>query len=244
MILIGKKVLIGSLALFCLNFYVNLFADEGGLRPRLVDAPISAVYAPGGFDDNDNVQVVIEGIFPNSCYWAGPVKVSVNEKRIEINHEAYYVDGHCYDMLSPYTKVVDIGILKADHYSVYLPQGGVPSAILPVKKAKEKDKDDYLYAPVKKAEISLRKPYRLKLEGIFPNGAMEIDRVVVNPPVNHVIDILPIAKVDETKAKDPASVTPVSFIQNVDFPQIKESGRFLIHIRALNGLSVNLIEDF
>lgn len=244
-----KKNFLWAIALFCLTLHSVLFAEDPS-RPQLVDAPISAVYAPSGFDDNDNVQVVIEGVFPNSCYWAGPVKVAIQGKRIEIKHEAYFVDGHCYDMMSFYTKVVDIGVLKADHYAIYLPQGGVPSAHLPVKKATQNNKtgivDDYLYAPVKKAEIISRNPHLLRLEGIFPNGAMQLDRVIISAPVNHVIDILPIAKVDEAKVKDQSP--PVSFVHQVDLSSIKElgkeSGRFLIHIRALNGLSVNLIEDF
>lgn len=224
-----------------------LFAEEPG-RPQLVDAPISAVYAPSGFDDNDNVQIVIEGAFPNSCYWAGPVKVAIQGKRIEVKHEAHFVDGHCYDMVSLYMKVVDVGILKADHYEIYLSEGGAPSALLPVKKAKPQNKndepgtmDDYLYVPVKKAAIVSRNPHLLRLEGVFPSGAMQVDRVMISPPVNQVIDILPIAKVDETKEKNQG--LPVSFIQQVDLSSIKVSGRFLIHIRSLNGMSVNLIED-
>lgn len=227
-------------------------------RPALVEAMISTVYAPAGFDDNDNIQIVIEGIFPNTCYKSGPSKVSVTGERIQIVQQAYYYDGHCFQMMVPYEKVIDIGILKAQNYSVFVADETSPSALLPVKEAKNDETDDYLYAPVKKAELVSKSPYILQLMGIFPNEMMRIDHVIVNQPLNHVpnnvIDILPIATVDETKrlAVDSAgggsAQVSVPFTHSVDLSDIqagmKEPGRFLIHIRSLNGQSVNLIEDF
>ncbi len=36
--------------------------------PKLVVAPVDNVFVPAGFDDNDNVEVVLQGYFANSCY--------------------------------------------------------------------------------------------------------------------------------------------------------------------------------
>ncbi len=240
-------------------FFTFLFLSPSLLgadshRPALVEASVSTVYAPGGFDDNDNIQVVIEGIFPNTCYKSGPSKVFVAGERIQIVQQAYYYDGHCFQMMVPYERVIDIGILKAQNYSIFVADEVSPSAFLPVKEAKNDKTDDYLYAPVKKAELVSKNPYILQLMGIFPNETMQIDHVVVNQPLNHVIDVLPIATVDETKrsgndsTSSDSAQTPVPFTHAVDLSGIQagiqESGRFLIHIRSLNGQSVNLIEDF
>lgn len=226
----------------------SLFGADSN-RPALVEAMISTVYAPAGFDDNDNIQIVIEGIFPNTCYKLGPSKVSVAGERIQIVQQAYYYDGHCFQMMVPYEKVIDVGILKAQNYSVFVADEASPSALLPVKEAKNDKTDDYLYAPVKKAELVSKNPYILQLMGIFPNEMMQIDHVIVNQPLNHVVDILPIAKVDEIRRLAVGSTqVAVPFTHSVDLSDIqagmKEPGRFLIHIRSLNGQSVNLIEDF
>ncbi len=227
----------------------SLFGTDGN-RPTLVEAPVSTVYAPGGFDDNDNIQIVIEGIFPNTCYKSGPSKVSVTGERIQIVQQAYYYDGHCFQMMVPYEKVIDIGILKAQNYGVFVADEVLPSALLPVKEAKNDKTDDHLYAPVKKAELVSKNPYVLELMGIFPNRMMQIDHVIVSRPLNNVIDVLPIARVDERRWSGvPDSEAPVPFTHAVDLSSniqadMKESRRFLIHIRSLNGQSVNLIEDF
>lgn len=239
---------------FTFSFLSSSLFGADSHRPALVEAPVSTVYAPGGFDDNDNIQVVIEGIFPNTCYKSGPSKVSIAGERIQIAQMAYYYDGHCFQMMVPYEKVIDIGILKAQNYSVFVADEVSPSAFLPVKEAKNDKTDDHLYAPVKKAELVSKNPYVLELIGIFPNRMMQIDHVIVNRPLNHVIDVLPIAKVDETRRSGIGSAggslaeAPVPFTHTVDLSDIQagiqESGRFLIHIRSLNGQSVNLIEDF
>ena len=46
--------------------------------PAKAPAPVQKVFVPQGFDDNDNVEVILHGHFPNSCMKSGPVDVSVN----------------------------------------------------------------------------------------------------------------------------------------------------------------------
>ncbi len=46
-------------------------ADEPA-APPLVSVTVRAVYAPSGFDDNDEAQVVLDGFLPNTCYRLAP----------------------------------------------------------------------------------------------------------------------------------------------------------------------------
>jgi hypothetical protein len=46
---------------------------------KIVEVPVSNVFAPArGFDDNDFVQIVIDGKLPNSCYLQDETKVNLD----------------------------------------------------------------------------------------------------------------------------------------------------------------------
>src|SRR4051812_23862670 len=79
-------------------------ALASGSAPRLVRAPVEKVYAPFGFDDNDNSEVVIHGHFPNTCYKTGPATALVdsNAKTITIDAQSYLYGGVCAQMVVPY----------------------------------------------------------------------------------------------------------------------------------------------
>src|ERR1035437_9052314 len=65
--------------------------------PSIVQVGYHTGYLPDGFDTNDNVQVIGEGLFSNSCYRPGPVQVNVDQtaKTITLTPKAYFYDGMC-----------------------------------------------------------------------------------------------------------------------------------------------------
>ncbi|MBX9769075.1 MAG: hypothetical protein K2X47_17500, partial [Bdellovibrionales bacterium] len=87
---------------------------------RLVPLIPAAVFAPAGFDDNDNAQVVIDGIFPDSCHSNGPLetKVDLESKEIRIQNTSIVTAGKCQMMLGSYTRVVDLGPLPIGQYKL------------------------------------------------------------------------------------------------------------------------------
>ncbi len=59
-------------------------------QPTTVDVPIRKAYLPKGFDNNDNVQLIVEGEFRNSCYKVGATRVEVEPGVIKIFQSAYH----------------------------------------------------------------------------------------------------------------------------------------------------------
>lgn len=212
--------------------------------PNLVEVSPSAVFIPTGFDDNDNsVQVVIEGFFPNTCYKIAPAfidKSRIDLGKIHIIPRAYFYKGACLQAMIRYEQTIDLGILSARHYDIAIADETVSHSLF-VKHAANSGPDDYLYAPVQEAKmISLRKP-SLKLKGNFPNTCFSIDpKDTMIDVTNQVVVILPIAQYDGTRGC-------IEMLKPFDITvpiEKKLDGRYLIHIRSLEGQSKNLIENF
>jgi len=209
--------------------------------PKLVTTGVSSVFVPLGFDDNDNVQVVIEGYFPNTCYKLGPSNIEVEDEKVKITPLAYFYAGPCLQMMVHYEKAVNLGLLKAGKYRVEISQTVLEVPPLVVKEADPNNAtpDDFLYAPIKSASIISQNPPVLRLKGAFTNSCMKMEEVRVPPSYNRTVAVLPIATY---KGQEGCAQVMMPFEQDVAISE-KLAGRYLFHIRSLNGASVNLIED-
>ncbi len=78
------------------------------------------IYVPSGFDSNDHVQIVGEGMFRNTCYRPAPSSVRVVEatKTIYIGPIAYEYAGLCLQVVLPFERTIDVGILKAGLWKI------------------------------------------------------------------------------------------------------------------------------
>ena len=67
-------------------------ADSQSFHPSQVDVSLGTAYVPDGFDSNDNVQVVVEGEFMNTCFRPTTPKSEVDpiSGEIRITGQAYY----------------------------------------------------------------------------------------------------------------------------------------------------------
>jgi hypothetical protein len=224
------------------------------LQPELVDVMPDRIFAPMGFDDNDNAQIVLDGEFPNISYRAGPVEKRIDtvNHKIYIRPKAYYYTLDLYlEVRTPYLIPVDLGPLPAGHYDVIVesPEGKIRNlANFPVVVAKTTSPDDYLYAPLKSAHLERtgltdsidgRSGYNLVLEGVFTNSCMTLSSPQVTVPGNNVIQVLPIV---EFQRGSNCVSTKRPFSVSVSLKGIS-SGRYLVHIRSLNGQSINQIVD-
>ncbi|MGZ3688660.1 MAG: hypothetical protein ACXVBW_10185, partial [Bdellovibrionota bacterium] len=65
--------------------------DEGGLAKVVTVSPDRA-FVPAGFDDNDNVEFVVTGKLPSTCFNIGPSETSVDPRshRITLEQKAIY----------------------------------------------------------------------------------------------------------------------------------------------------------
>ena len=219
--------------------------------PRLIGAPVERVFVPLGFDNNDNVEVVVHGHFSNTCFKVGPTNavVDAQTKTVTIQAQAYEYSGVlCAQVQIPFISNVNLGVMKEGEYSVTVV--GMPDLVIDpliIGTATTANPDDFIYAPVE--QTSLEKNAQgldvLKIEGVYPYmfvGCMNIKEVKVSLTPGQVIVVQPIAEILEDRFCSPQNSKKFSIEQPVGFPIT--FSEYLIHVRTLSGSSVNRFVAF
>ncbi len=209
------------------------WADE------IVDVVAERVFVPTGFDDNDDVEIVVDGVFPDTCYHLAPGTFVVDAAggSVTLFPKARRSDAMCLMLPVPYTYVFNIGKMPMGAFKV---KTGTLVKDLPVAEATSAGPDDELYAAVDNATIS-RHPdgsLRVVLEGTYTNTCMTWDRTEIVHLNPEVVEILPIVKIaSRPDCRD--EKFPFKGV-SVVLPSVPP-GRFLAHVRAMNGGSVNRV---
>ncbi len=220
-------------------FVISSGASAGD--PALVGSNYHTGYLPDGFDTNDHVQLVGEGVFNNSCYRPARVDVEVDHdsRTILVESKAYLYSGYCLQVLVPYHQVIDVGMLKAGRYQVLDKSEFKKMGDLNVRVATNAGADDFLYAPVSQAYVkSFGSGATLTLQGEFSNSCLKLVDVMIEVQPK-VIVVRPIAEVENradcVDGAFPFEVTkPISGLA---------SGRYLLHVRSLNAKAINNLVD-
>jgi len=215
-------------------------ADMGELVP-LTDT--RNVFVPVGFDDNDETTVVLDGYLPDPCHRLRQpdVQIDAQKKTVTITPFGERFQGYCPDFIVPYHQIVSLGKLRASDYTVRV-LGTDLQQPLAVTVAKNPGPDDYLYAPIDRAEVlkTGHGKMQARLHGRFTDTCLVIEEVKVKNS-GKTIEVLPIMKL---LARPPHGLPcrPIErpFTAKVDLPQLA-AGRYLLHVRSLNGQAVNEI---
>lgn len=233
------------------SFILSLSAQAFANNAVLVQAPIEKVFVPTGFDDNDKVELIVRGQFPNSCYKMGPTSATVNEakKVITIAAQAYFYKGAvCASMKVPFIKSVElVGGVPAGQYKIEVTAR--PTAIstpLVVKRATRADADDYLYAAVQSATIEDARGGGdvIVLKGQHPfliQGCVKFDGIKTNN-ASGVLVVQPITHIENDSAACTGSVNN-RFEYRVPLKPTLSRGEYLMHVRVLDGSSVNQLVE-
>lgn len=84
----------------------------------LVLSPVSA-YVPSGFDSGSAAFIVVNGMFPNSCYKIKESKVDhVGPALHEVRTIATVTEGLCLTVMIPYSKEIQLGKLNAGSHEI------------------------------------------------------------------------------------------------------------------------------
>lgn len=243
------------LATFCISATAWSRPGVEVLTPNTLDILPDRVFAPLGFDDNDNVQVVLDGHLADTCYKIGPTHIRVDHEnhKIYLRQTAYYYSGAwCAEVRIPYVQTVNLGLLAAGEYEILLerPDRGVDSAAnLPIAIATNSSADNFVYAPIAEARLERSHaiggnendaPFDLILSGSFANSCMHFMTAKMNIRANNVIEVLPVAKIDRTHSN--CAQVETEFSTTLSLSGVAH-GRYLIHIRSLNGQALNRIVD-
>ena len=215
------------------------FAADG---PRTVPTSFHTSYLPEGFDSNDHVQIVGEGNFTSTCYRPATAEYSIDHKNhlIEVLPKSYEYDGLCIQMMVPWHQVLDLGLLQAGKYKI-IERGSQDSQLgsLNVRVATNSDPDDFLYAPVDQAWFErVDGMYYVKISGVFSSNCVELVDVMHEVQKNVII----VQPVTEMKDSEDCATGWYPYEKTIALGDVP-AGRFLLHVRSLNGTSVNNLVD-
>lgn len=233
------------MSMFAVIMGISTAAAAGEQGPYEVPSPVIKIFVPQGFDDNDNVEVIVQGEFPDSCYQIGrtSAQVSLEKKLITVTATSYrYTGSGCTQVVSPFLQSVKLGVLTKGTYKVVFKFDEKIAASLPVSERATESPEDYLYAPVENAYLNFdqktEKPL-LTIQGHFPYmfmGCM-VMREVRTKRSSDVLVVQPIAAiVHGEECHDQSSDHSFEVKQSIAEP-FNEVG--LIHVRVLNGDSLN-----
>lgn len=232
------------LLLSMFSVLVPALADSDSYRPSIVESDFHTGYLPNGFDTNDNVQIVGEGTYSNTCFRPAQYDVSIDNeaKKIIIKPKAYKYDGMCAMMLVPYSQEINLGILNAGRYQVI--QEGAYSAELGklnIRLATNSSADDLLYAPVSQAFWQSKDGHnRVTIKGAFTNSCWKLKTVRVDVQEDtKVVVIQPESEITENAACADVMVPFESTVEIDNMPK----GRYLLHVRSTNAKAVNNLVD-
>lgn len=238
-----------------LSLGLGLFAVSTvalGSNGRLVPSPTENLFIPIGFDDNDNVEIVVHGHFKNSCYKVGPTDVQIDKqaKTVKVTPQAYeYTGAVCAQMMVPFIQSIKLGMLDAASYKVTVANNqAIPEQMLPVTARHVESPDDFIYAPVEDAKIEVgasTSDQTLVVEGRYPLtivGCALIRYVKVSTSgdvlvAQPVMDLL----TDNNECKARGWTPKFSVAAPLEQPLSK--GDKLIHVRVLNGNSYNKVVE-
>ncbi len=227
----------------------SLFAAPVAVRtldPIEVASPIEKIFIPEGFDDNDNIEVVLHGNFPNTCYTVGRASATVDNENHEIvvKATAYKYPGKlCLQSITPFIQTVTLGLLNEGNYTVRMADKQNLQKEMLVSKRKTESADDYLYATVENAGLQIDADsgkQAVKLSGHFPYffvGCMVLRDVKVKTAPSDVLVVQPIAEIvdNEECQNQPADR---SFEYTAGLTEAFR-GEGLLHVRTLDGNSIN-----
>jgi hypothetical protein len=229
-----KSVFKTLIAASLLTLSLAAFAEE---LPQTVNTAFKKAYAADGFDTNDNVQIVAEGLFANTCYRYAKAKVQVDHlnKKIILTPLAYKYKGVCRMMVVEYNREIEIGILKEGTYKIVQGKNAQQIGEISVHASQTADADDYVYASISQAYY---KPGFVTLTGNLSLSCMKLAEVKTDIQPD-VFVLQPIVEIDKTV---PCTEGNYPIEVNVSTAGLK-SGRYLVHVRSMNGNAVNNLID-
>lgn len=89
-----KRILV-CLVVLCSVAMIPVKVMAQDFKPALVVQEPENVFTPMGFDDNDDVQIVLYGNLTDTCHKSGPVytRVDRDRKTIYVRNTVYFYSG-------------------------------------------------------------------------------------------------------------------------------------------------------
>lgn len=229
-------------------------ADDGNPVPERVEIPLEQAFAPTtGFDDNDNVQVVVHGNLPNACYSLADTYVEHKDDGVTLAVKQYALrkrDGVCaqsatlpvhMQMFVPFQKEVEVGHLPAASYTVEfwrdMGRPGIRSLV--VSPATKPTIDSLNYAATSTLAVSDvvngKDEVKVQLRGVLNSSCTRLTKDVRIVREDDVQVLLPTIEVREGVL---CSQVLIPFRREVNLGKLVP-GQYLVHVRSMNGRALN-----
>ena len=216
-------------------------ADSQKVAPSV---EFEKIYIPLGFDDNDQIEIVGEGVLKDPCDRVRSTGVHVNAeaKTVEVFTRVRHLTSDCGAGVQSFQQTIQVGVLKPGDYAIQ--QDGRALGVLNVVHSENAAEDSSSFLPVSTISIaSVNDPaagnhWVLHLKGTFPSNCVDFKsaKIDVQPDV---ILVLPIGRLWEFGCID----SPIPFDVSLQLPDGIQPNRYLLHVRAAHGQSVNEIFD-
>ena len=203
--------------------------------------PVDHVYIPSGFDSNDNVEVVITGFLPNLCHKSPAAKVEVDGGQVDIKMTSLYYHAsnpYCPEMVVPFTKTVSLGIMDKGLYDIKV-NGRSPWELnenMKIAESTSNAVDEFNYAYVQYIDKEVG-DNNVALKGYNPSDCFILDEIAHVSNKKDAYSVLP--KMKQIREFCPMKMIPFSYDWEV--PNEVPSKKVLIHVRTMDGNSVNTI---
>ena len=229
----------------------TLFLGTGlAIAGETYDLSANDLFVPEGFDDNDNVQVILDGWINNGCDQVLPPKVDINfeDNTIHVQPqaqtEAQNHDGElkCLPVLTRFSSVADLGMLPYGNYEVKTNNGWLVHNIQ-VLEATNSGPDELLFAKIDKARIDYAldgaAPGKMEvvLIGDFLNTCQTWDEIEIQTQPNNTFVVSPKIKIEGEICAQ--VMTPFTVRVPIDEPLVE--ARYLTHVRTIDGKAINVV---
>lgn len=198
------------------------------------------IFAPVGFDDNDNVEFVVNGALPNTCYKIDDAQVVIEADRtIRVTQKASRFDApQCLVFYVPFSTVIHIGRLPHGDYKIVDTVGGSTKSLHIGVASNPMIVDEFLYAPVEQATVQHTEiaGFELTLQGWLPNDCLSLSPANVKiTKAGNVIEVLPVMTME---SRSDCAPTRLPFTVRIRLPVLSD-GPYLAHVRGLTGKAIN-----
>lgn len=225
-----------------IGFMVGAIQGSGhASTPIEKRVPITHVYAPKGFDNNDRTEIVVTGYLPNLCHRSPTASVKVEGETIKIEITSLYYEPtnpFCPPMKVPFDQKVTTGVLEKGHYQIVVNGGLIESekSLITIQEASSSAIDENVYALVDEIDKD-EDNGKVTLKGYNPSDCYVLDKIRYFSNDRDTYSILPIMK--QVNSFCPMKLVPFK----VDFTVPKElnSEKILLHVRSMDGNAVNSI---
>lgn len=209
--------------------------------PVSKQVPVKNIFVPQGFDNNDNVELVVTGYLPNLCHKSPKVTTEIIDNKVSVKLTSlYYQDSnpYCPEMVVPFKKVVELGAMPKGNFKIVVNEDSKweKSDELVVKAAVDNNIDNYQYAYVEEIQQNIEKDV-LTLRGYNPSDCYELSDVTYISNGEDTYSVLPRMK----KVRDFCPMKMMPFSISWRLPKELDAKKVLLHVRTLNGNSINKI---